>query len=155
MFIKSHIFFKEVTEPLIVYFPPDIDLESLQGITDFEELTTYDDANISEESLVECKIGLVSGDFIFGLLTEPDFIEINGHPKVMWCVEDDTREKFNLVAVDEALNKRAVAAYSLLISHPSPELRKAMIKEFLKRKAAYIAAVEALVQGMTKENTHD
>lgn len=130
----------------------EVDFESFTATEGITNLILSDVPDL--EDACSCRIGLRCGNFLFCLLPAdmiPQLARMSD--EIVWCAADNTKAKVNHIEVEEKLNARMGAAYSLIINHPDSALQYRMIDEYLKRKAAYVASIEAFIQGMTNEQS--
>jgi hypothetical protein len=109
-----------------------------------------DDANAEIPELQEVKLVLSSGSSILCHIAKKDVAKADFIEEITECQPSNLLVYTKLLREETALDERFTASKLVINNVPDLVVRVSLHKEFLKRKAAYVSAVEAMVDGVIR-----
>lgn len=141
-------------ESLTVYLDdPDSFSESIQNLKPPEILQfEYDPADYvkTHPELQEVKLTLQSGAIMLCQIAKTEMSKARYIEEIADCDTCNTMIYAALAKQENALDVRFVAASAVINNLPDLDTRLHLHKEYMKRKQAYVSAVEALVDGVIR-----
>lgn len=107
---------------------------------------------VNEDTLRECAITLSDGTRMTCCMPESEIESVETKSKhIMFCEEVFTTELLSLGTQEALLDQRLNGVYSVINNIPDKKRRIKLHREYIKRKSAYIAAMEALIDGAFRD----
>jgi CTP synthase (UTP-ammonia lyase) len=97
--------------------------------------------------LVEVTLHLESGSNIICYIAKTDVAKADYIQEIVKCEQTHMIALSNVLKDHDSLQERLIAVTNVITNIPNDEVRIAMLKDFMKRKTAYVAALESLVDG--------
>jgi len=111
---------------------------------------TWADHNKTPPELQEIAINLRSGSVIMCEIQKTDLNKLAWVEEVVDFEHSNTITYAKLRKAEAELDSRFAAATTVIKNMPNLDVRLYLHKEYLKRKAAYVAALEAIVDGVIR-----
>lgn len=108
---------------------------------------TWADHDKTPPELQEVTINLKSGSVIMCEIPKAELEKLSHVDEIFDYQKSTTITYAKLVKDEVELDSRFSAATAVINNMPNLDVRLYMHKEYLKRKAAYVAALEAIVEG--------
>lgn len=108
---------------------------------------TWADHDKTPPELQEVSISLKSGSIIVCEMPKSELAKLKLVDEIEDYQNSTTIAYAKLIKAEQELDNRFAAATSVINNMPNLDVRLYMHKEYLKRKAAYVAALEAIVEG--------
>lgn len=108
------------------------------------------DVDQKTPELQEVTMTLQSGSLILCEIPKAEVVKIPYIKEIVDFAETSTITYARMVAEESKLDERFKAATLVINNIPTLSIRSYLHKEYLKRKAAYVAALEALVDSIIR-----
>jgi len=118
---------------------------------EIKEIEYLNEADKTPE-LTEVKLTLRSGAVVRCCLAKEDMPRAQFIREIVDCDTSDTITYANLARQEHDLDTRFSAVSAIINNIPDLDTRLYLHKEYMKRKQAYISAVEALVDGVFRRH---
>jgi len=100
--------------------------------------------------LQEVRLTLRSGSMILGMIPKDEFAKAKILDEITACDESNTLAYAEMVTEENALDERLLAIKNISNNVPCLKTREYLHREYLKRKRAYIASLEAIIDGVIR-----
>ena len=142
------IFFQS-SESLTVYSDdPDAFADSVLSQKPPEiKLLKYDEGTVEAPELAEVKLTLQGGTIILCNIAKAEMAKAQYIEEIIDCDVSNVITYSKMVAQEAELDARFAAASAVINNLPDLDARLYLHREYMKRKQAYVAAIEALVDG--------
>jgi hypothetical protein len=111
------------------------------------------DEDVVTPELVEVRFSLKSGAIVLCHLAKTEMPKARYIQEIVDCGPCTTMTYAKIVEQDAGLDARFTAASNVINNLPDLDTRLYLHKEYMKRKQAYVSAVEALVDGVIRRPT--
>ena len=108
------------------------------------------DGDLAESELEEVQLVLDSGTCILCYIAKTAVAKADIIKGIAECNASTAMTYAKLVKQETALDERFAAARAVINNIPNLGTRQGLHKEYLKRKQAYVSAVEAIVDGVIR-----
>jgi hypothetical protein len=114
------------------------------------EAEYVEEEDTKEEERKICNLILLDGTTICCGVDDPELY--SRQPLVKSCEDISTLDEFHrMVFTEKGLDDRLKSSYAVINNIPNKACRTKLHREYLKRKAAYVTSLEALIDGITRE----
>ena len=110
----------------------------------------YDDTNVPDTDLQEVQLMLVSGTTILCHIAKKHVAKVDFITGIAACTESLALAYAALAKREADLDERFGCVRAVINNIPDLNIRKDLHTEFLKRKTAYVSAIESLVDGVIR-----
>ena len=111
---------------------------------------TWADVNQTPPELQEVKINLKSGLIILCEVPKSDLDKLAWVNEIVDFEHSNTIAYTNLIRAEAELDNRFSALTAVINNLPDLDVRLCLHREYMKRKAAYVVALEAIVDGVIR-----
>lgn len=131
---------------------PDFFAQCVSNIKPIEIIQLEYDYDIKGKppELEEVKLTLSSGPFLLCNITKEQFAEIHTIQEIVECDKSNVIAYTKLANEEAELDQRFFSATAVINNLPNLDLRLEIHKQYIKRKSAYVAALEALVDSVIR-----
>ncbi|MCP4994041.1 MAG: hypothetical protein GY934_09715 [Gammaproteobacteria bacterium] len=144
--------FTDETQILIFANDPDSILASIRPGSIIAQATPSPEAEIaSDDPLEECTVTFADGTQLSCAMLQSDLAEADTLPSIVFAERTYNTQIKRLATLETVLDTRLNSAYAVINNMPDKARRIRMHAEYLKRKAAYVSAMEAFVNGAFRD----
>jgi hypothetical protein len=108
------------------------------------------DGRQAAPELQEVRLSLESGPCILGFIAKADVAKADYIEEIVECDTTHAITYGKLAKIEIDLDERFTAASAVINNIPDLDVRLTLHEQYLKRKSAYVSAVEALVDGVIR-----